>query len=123
MTADPIVEALERGRAARNKKSKWEPVDVEFTGHLVARIEDTTNGNVEGIYYHVGQWLYYALGRAADGKVVVHRVPAGELRRIAKAMIGEENERGDLINAAAMWRRKKRETGKPTRRVKRKPRK
>lgn len=95
-----IDAALERGTVAGKKKARWKPVDVEFRGWLVARVEDTNNGNIEGIYFHCGQWLFYGVGRLADGKYVVHNVRDAELRRVAKAMIGQDEFRGELINEA-----------------------
>jgi hypothetical protein len=86
---EAVEAALERGRKTAPKKPRYEPVDVEWRGRLVARIRDTRSGEVEGVYYHAGSWLYYGLGRRGD-KVVSHAVRDAALKRMAKAMIGHD---------------------------------
>jgi hypothetical protein len=92
-----LAAALERGRRAARSSKKWEPVGVDWHGRLIARVRNTQTGAVDGVIRQAGQWTFYALGRTSDGKVVAHVVRDSTLKRIAKAMIGENGEYPDLI--------------------------
>lgn len=117
--SDAIDAAVLRGEEAAPKRSKWKPVGVENRGWLVARIEDTTNGNVEGIYAQQGTWYFYGVGQLSDGSYTSH-TPNAELRRIARAMLQPptDEEYDTLLRSAAPARG----GDGPARRVRRKAR-
>lgn len=111
MTA--IAAALERGRAAAPKKgTKWEPVDVTYRGQLVAVLRNTETDQLEGVYRFKSQVLHHQLGRLADGTITVHGVRDRTLRKMADAMIGDDDERPALV-AEAWERMKEKMAGQP----------
>jgi hypothetical protein len=83
--------AVEKGvaageRAAPKRKNHWKPLGYTYRGRLIAKIEDTTNGEVEKILYDAGDLIHRELGRGTDGDV--RRFTAkGGLKKIAKAML------------------------------------
>lgn len=94
-----VAEAIARGEAAQGKRPKWKPVDVDNPGWLTARVEQIDTGQVEGVFYAQGIWQYRRLGYDAKGQARSYDVRDKELKRIAKAMIGQES-----INMPA-WRK------------------
>lgn len=92
-----IEAALERGRSAAPKGTKWEPADVTYRGRLVAVVRNRDTEQLERVYRFKGALLFEELGRLADGTVTVHAVRDRALKKIATAMLGGDAERDDLV--------------------------
>lgn len=101
-----VERAVARGESAQKKWSHWKPVGVDNPGWLTARIEDTRNGSVEGVFYAQGQWQWSGVHRTSNGEVRVYTVRDAEVKRIAKAMIQPPaEEREALLREVATARR------------------
>lgn len=110
MTA--VEAAVQRGLEARSKKSRWEPVGVDYPGWLTARVKDLRSGEVEGVFFAQGKWQLTRLGRDKEGRVRSFDVRDRELRKIVKAMLQpSKEERDELIAECAAARRKRSSDG------------
>lgn len=114
-----IEAALDRGRQAAPRNSKWEPADVTYRGRLVAVVKNRDSDQLERVYRFRGALLFEELGRLADGTVTVHAVRDRALKKIALAMLGGEKERDALVGEG--WEKTKAALAgsAPTKRVRR----
>jgi len=87
MTA--VEKAVARGKAARKRGGRWEPVGVEYPGRLTAVLKGGRSGKeTVKVQFVGGKWFETTqIGFDADGKAHVTFVREAEIKTRARAMI------------------------------------